>query len=305
MHFDGGDFLSWREQLRQKLTELLGDFPASKVDLNPQFLWKKQHKYGTIKKYIVTSEIGAEMPIYYCIPKDTKPPYPAIICLQGHTTGMHYSINVELEDEDKYVVDPDDYDFAIGCMKRGFAALCIEQRSLGERRERQQKKVAPHQCHDAVMHSLILGRTLAGERTFDVDRGIDFLELRNEIDLARIGVMGSSGGGLISIYSVALLDRISFAMPSCSFCTFYDSIMQIYHCADNYIPGILKFAEMADILGLAAPKPVIVVTGTEDPVFPLAGVERAFTDLKKIYKVADAEDRCHLVIEKGGASFFC
>ncbi|KKL53551.1 hypothetical protein LCGC14_2274300 [marine sediment metagenome] len=44
-----------------------------------------------------------------------------------------------------------------------------------------------------------------------------------------LGVMGNSGGGTITLFSAALLPRPRFAMPSCYFCTFRDSIMSIYH----------------------------------------------------------------------------
>jgi cephalosporin-C deacetylase-like acetyl esterase len=88
-------------------------------------------------------------------------------------------------------------------------------------------------CHDATVHALLLGRTLIGERVYDVDRGIDYLLSRDDADPGRIGVMGNSGGERLSLFSAALLPRIAFAMPSCYFCTFRDSIMSIYHCSDN------------------------------------------------------------------------
>jgi dienelactone hydrolase len=184
------------------------------------------------------------------------------------------------------------------------AALCIEQRSFGLRREQHQEQVSPHGCQDAVMHALMLGRTLAGERVFDVDRGLDYLASRGDVDMKRVGVMGNSGGGTVTMYAAALLPRLSFAMPSCSFCTFADSIMSIYHCADNYIPGILQYAEAADVMGLFAPKPLVIVAGREDAIFPLPGVRKAFRDLQKIYEAAGAKENCRLVIGEGGHRFY-
>jgi dipeptidyl aminopeptidase/acylaminoacyl peptidase len=116
--------------------------------------------------------------------------------------------------------------------------------------------------------------------------------------------MGNSGGGTISLFSAALLDRIAFAVPSCYFCTFRESVMSIYHCPDNFIPGLLKIAEMADILGLFAPKPVIIVAGEEDDIFPIQGTRRAFSDLQEIYAAAGAKNRCHLVVGSGGHRFY-
>ncbi|MCA1808939.1 MAG: alpha/beta hydrolase family protein, partial [Lentisphaerae bacterium] len=118
------------------------------------------------------------------------------------------------------------------------------------------------------------------------------------------GVMGNSGGGTTSLFAAALLPRIAFAMPSCYFCTFRDSIMSIRHCACNYLPGLLKYADMADIMGLFAPKPVVLVAGRHDPIFPIAATRAAFRDLRQIYRACGAPARCHLVEGPGAHRFY-
>ena len=241
---------------------------------------------------------------YVCLPKDVKPPYTFMICLQGHSTGMHNSIAVQREDETQPYAVEGDRDFAIGCMRRGIAALCIEQRSFGERREQKQENVAGSGCQDAAMHALMLGRTLIGERVYDVDRGIDYLASRGDVVMSNIGVMGNSGGGTISMFSAATLPRIAFAMPSCYFCTFRDSIMAMDHCVCNYIPSLLKYAEMSDIMGLFAPRPLVIVAGKDDPIFPVTATRRAFKELQKIYDACGAKSKCHLVIGSGGHRFY-
>jgi len=304
IRYDGGDVWQWQNRLRRKLRELLGDMPKGRAPLNVRRLWKRDHSLGTIEKIVFTSEPYADIPAYVCIPKEAKSPFTFVICLQGHSTGMHNSIAVDRDDETKAITVPGDRDFAIGCMARGFAAVCVEQRSFGERREQKQKKVASHGCHDATMHALMLGKTLIGERVYDVDRAIDYLAERGDADMRRIGVMGNSGGGTISTFSAALLPRISFAMPSCYFCTFRDSIMSIYHCMDNYVPGLLKYAEMSDIMGLFAPRPVVIVAGKKDGIFPIAATRKAFRGLKTIYRACDAAERCHLVVGEEGHRFY-
>jgi dienelactone hydrolase len=154
------------------------------------------------------------------------------------------------------------------------------------------------------MQALLLGRTLLAQRVFDVDRGIDYLARRGDADMHRLGVMGNSGGGTTTLFSAALLPRVRLAMPSCYFCTFRDSIMSMYHCVCNYVPGLLRYAEMADIMGLFAPKPLVIVAGERDPIFPIAGVRESFKKLKAIYRAAGAADRCHLVVGPGGHRFY-
>ncbi|MEX0654686.1 MAG: acetylxylan esterase [Phycisphaeraceae bacterium] len=311
LRYDGGDVKSWQQRLRRKLRQRLGydrmprPNTPERTPLNVRSPWRREHELGTIEKLVFTSERDADVVAYLCLPRDAQPPYPTFICLQGHSTGMHNSIAVAKDDETVPIQVKGDRDFGLGCMRRGVAALCIEQRSFGERGERDQAMKCDHNtCHDAVMHAMMLGRTLAAERVYDVDRGIDLLAERNDIDMKRLGVMGNSGGGTITIFAAALLPRIQFAMPSCSFCTYRESIMSIYHCSDNYVPGLLEDAESADVLGLFAPKPVVVVNGKMDDIFPIAGVKRGFADLQTIYRAADAADNCKLVVGPEGHRFY-
>lgn len=304
LSYDGGAVRKWQPRLRKKLRELVGEIPLERGPLRPRSLWQREHPLGSIEKIIFTAEAGADVPAYVCLPRNVRPPYTFMICLQGHSTGMHNGIGVQREDETQPLQVEGNRDFALQCLQHGLAALCIEQRSLGERREQKQKSVSPHGCEDAAMHSIMLGRTLIGERVFDVDRSIDYLAQRGDADMKRIGVMGNSGGGTTSVFASALLSRIAYAMPSCYFCTFAASIMSIYHCSDNYVPRLFQYGEMADVMGLFAPKPVVIVTGTDDPIFPLTATRQAFRDLHRIYEAAGARSRCHLVVGKGGHRFY-
>jgi len=305
LRYEGGDAIAWQQRLRPVLQQLVGDMPETRPLLNVRSLWNREHPLGTIEKIVFTSEPCSDVPAYLCLPKSARPPYTFMICLQGHSTGMHNSIAVQQADETQPLAVGGDRDFAIGCMRNGVAALCLEQRAFGERTERKQAQVSEHYgCHDATMQALLMGRTLIGERVYDVDRGIDYLAARGDADMRRIGVMGNSGGGTISLFAAALLPRLAFAMPSCYFCTFKDSIGAIFHCSDNYIPGLLKYAEMADIMGLFAPKPVVIVAGEQDTIFPIHAVRKSFADLQKIYRACGADDRCHLVVGAGGHRFY-
>lgn len=302
-------FVAWQRRLRRKLNELVGMHnlpmkPADRAPLRVRSVWQRDHKLGIIEKIVFTAEPYADVPAYVCLPKGSAPPHRFFICVQGHSTGMHNSIAVSREDESIPIDVPGDRDFAIGCMKRGIAALCIEQRAFGERGETEQKARSDHPCQDAVMHALLLGRTLIGERVFDVDRGIDYLESRGDVDMQHLGIMGNSGGGTTATYAAALLPRLAYAMPSCFICEHAQSIMSIYHCADNYVPRLHEYAECADVMGLFAPRPLTVVAGKDDPIFPIKGARAAFRRIQKIYEAAGAKRNCKLVVGDGGHRFY-
>src|SRR4029079_3378382 len=86
-------------------------------------------------------------------------------------------------------------------------------------------------------------------------------ETRKTLDASRIGCVGISGGGTCTLFSAALEPRIKAAMVSGYLNTFRDSIVSISHCMDNYVPGIMNWAEMYDVAGLIAPRPLVIESG--------------------------------------------
>ena len=297
LRFQNGNFYEWKDSLKSKLKELLGEMPSTKCPLDVRTLLKRKNQFGNIEKIVYTSEPYCDVPAYLCIPDKMRKPEVLFICLQGHSTGMHNSIAVDRDSEEEIIHVAGDRDFAIGCMKRGIAALCIEQRSMGLRRELVQAKVSDN------VQALMLGRTLLGERLYDIERGLDFLKEKGYADW-KVGIMENSGGGTTSIYAAALFPEISYAMPSCSFGLFQSSKMAVSHCLCGYVPNLLKYAEMSDIMGLFAPKPVVIVAGKDDDIIPLSSVMEGFSRLKNIYRSVDAEKHCHLVVGSDGHRFY-
>lgn len=311
LSYDGGDWRAWQRKLRRRVKRRLGwsrfDHGAGRVPLRPRMLWRREHDLGVIEKISFTAEAGSDVVGYWCVPHQPTPPHATFICLQGHSTGMHNSIAVAAEDETTPIEVAGDRDFALGCMRRGMAALCIEQRGFGQRAERRQRISQPGHhvsCYEASMHALQLGRTMIAERVYDVDRAVDYLAWRGDVSMRRVGVMGNSGGGTTSLFAGAILRRIRLVMPSCYFCTFADSIMAVHHCVCNYVPNLLEDAEMHDVAGLIAPKPVVMVNGQTDDIFPIDASTRAFSQLKKVYRAAGAPGRCRHIVGPGGHRFY-
>jgi dienelactone hydrolase len=121
-------------------------------------------------------------------------------------------------------------------------------------------------------------------------RTIDWIETRKDLDAKRVGCMGISGGGTCTTFSAALEPRIRAALISGYLNTFRDSVMSLSHCIDNYVPGILNWAEMYDIAGLIAPRPLAVESGEKDDIFPIAASRASFARVKKVYEIFGAGD---------------
>ena len=159
---------------------------------------------------------------------------------------------------------------------------------------------------NASMGAMLLGRTAIGERVWDISRLIDVIEvhLGAYIDASRIICMGNSGGGTATFYASCIDERIALSMPSCAVCTYDESIMAMNHCPCNLLPGIRRYFDMGDLGCLIAPRPLVVVCGDTDRIFPLSGVKKSFATMQLAYQNAGKPELCHLVIGNGGHQFY-
>lgn len=210
-------------------------------------------------------------------------------------------------DGDDELISGGDRDFAKQIVKEGYAALVLEQRGFGERKSEAFLKFEPKAdttCWHVAMTAILMGRTLIGERVWDISRAIDMLCTLPYIDSEKIAVMGNSGGGTATYYAACMDERIKVVMPSCSVCTYEDSIIAGRHCTCNYIPNIAKYVDMGDLACLIAPRPLIVVAGEKDHGFHIEGTKKAYDTIQKIYSRMGAKDNCRLVIGPEGHRFY-
>ena len=258
------------------------------------------------RRFVFTSEEHTDVPCHLLIPKGQHGRHPVMICLQGHSSGMHISLGRAKSEQDRITIEENHEDFGIQAVQNGFAALVIEQRCFGERSDSRpaSAKTFGFGCHNASMGELLLGRTMIGLRVWDVSRAIDAIAEFEDVDLDRIACMGNSGGGTVTYYAACTDNRIKAAMPSCSVCTYKDSIGSIDHCVCNFIPGVMSHFDIGDLAGLVAPKILVVVAGVKDPIFPINAVRSCFNTIKGVYKADGHPDNCRLVLGEGGHRFY-
>ena len=294
------DFVEQKNKLKEQFIRLSGIdlIEENSCPLNIDIESVEKKDGYKITRFTFESEIGAVVPCYLLIPDTGKKKYPVVITLQGHSTGFHNSIGVA-----KFKGDEEDLPrvaFALQAVENGYAALAIEQRGMGETKPQKEKRLWGKMCSFTAQAAFLLGRTLIGERVWDVSKAIDALSNFSECDTDKIMITGSSGGGTASYYSACYDERIKFCAPSCSFCPYKESILDIYHCACNFIPSAYKYFDMQDLACLIAPRKLLIITGREDIIFPIEGVKRGFNTVKKIYEKAGAPDNCKLVVTDKG-----
>ncbi|HJZ77930.1 MAG TPA: alpha/beta hydrolase family protein [Vicinamibacterales bacterium] len=287
------DAEAWQRTLHAKLTELVGGFPAERSPLRAEIVESRSFPAYRREKVVFDSRPGVSVLAYVLTPSGGRTPLPALICVPGHGRGVDDVVGIDDRGRDRTDKAGYQHDFAIQVAEAGVAAVAIEPMGFGCRRDplNATRGLAQKGCEPIAGGALMLGQTLIGWRVWDIMRTIDYIATRSDLDASRVGCMGISGGGTATLFATALEPRLRVALVSGYLNTFRDSVGSLAHCVDNYVPGILNWAEMHDIAGLIAPRPLFVESGERDPIFPVKASIESVRAAREIYQVFGAEDR--------------
>lgn len=285
----------WRRRFRRKLIELLGGLPEKKCALEPELLGEEDKGSYRQLEYVFMSEPGSAVSAYLLIPKKVKSPSATLICQHGHGGGKDDVVGIGHSASACDFIEKLNYAYAHRLARNGYVVLAPDAAGFGERESRvwEIDGTLRDTCFMNSMSALLIGKTYLGKRVWDIMRCVDFLEGHALVNGRRIGIVGLSGGGTISLFSAALEKRIKLAIVSGYFNTFYDAFITHSGCACNFIPGILKYCDMSDIAGLIAPRPLLIQSGEKDELFPLQGAKDAFEQVAKTYELLKARERVY------------
>lgn len=295
---------AWQRQLRLKLADLLGGFPE-KTPLRAEVLNVTEHPGYRRERIQFYSRPGVAVVGYLLLPTGKTGPQPTVIAIPGHGRGVDDIVGIDESGHDRDGKPGYQHDFALQGVEHGLAVVAIEPMAFGHRRNQATVAKGPNEtaCQPAAGSALLFGETMIGWRVWDVMRSIDWIATRRELDAERIGCMGISGGGTCTLFSAALDLRIKAAFVSGYLNTFRDSIMLISHCLDNYVPGILNWAEAYDVGALIAPRPFFSEGGDRDPIFPVHATRESFARVRKVYEIFGAADNAQQEIFSGEHEF--
>jgi hypothetical protein len=289
------DLESWkagRGALRERFLAALGEFPRSPCQLEPQVLGTTQHDGYRIERLLLQTLPGVRMTANAYVPepdtaKDTANAAgkrPAVLCVHGHWRLAKQEPVVQAR--------------CIGLAKLGFFVLVVDAFGAGERAIGK----ALGEYHGEMAGALLFpsGWTLAGVQWYENSRAIDYLRSRPEVDADRIGVTGASGGGNQSMYCGTLDERIAATIPVCSVGN-YQAYLGAACCMCEVVPGALRFAEEGDLLGLAAPRALMVINATGDaPQFSVLEAKKSLGRAGAIFQHYGRGDAVrHTIIESG------
>jgi len=278
------DLYKRRAYLREQMLKDLGGFP-DRTPLNARVVGVVERSAYKIEKIIFESQPHFYVPANLYLPKGGRPPYPAILYPLGHERGGK--------------TNPTWQQMLGSLATKGFVALTWDPIGQGERlqiydEDLRESKVGDSTTEHTVVGTqcMLVGDHLARYTIWDGLRALDYLLSRKEVDPARIGLTGNSGGGTHTAYIAALDDRIHVAAPSCYITSWHLMLDTIGpQDAEQTFPFWLQQGiDYPDYLYAFAPKPYLVLSAIRD-FFPIAGARETFAEAEKVYSAIGAREK--------------
>lgn len=265
---------SRRRDLRDKLQQAFGAFPEKACPLEPKVLGVLKRDGYRVEKLIFQTMSGVWMTASAYVP-DKPGKHPALLAVHGHWRGAR--------------LDPVLQKRCIGPAKLGYFVLAVDAFGAGERGLT--KNLGEYHGEMVAATLLPTGMTLAGLQVYENMRAVDYLLTRPEVDGKKIAITGASGGGNQTMYAGAWDDRFGAVVPVCSVGN-YQAYIGTACCMCEVVPGALRFTEEGGILGMTAPRGLMVVNVTKDGVqFSIPEAKKSLAFASGVYRVYDKPDK--------------
>jgi len=283
------------EKVRDTVWRLIGG-PLEKTPLKPQIVGTIDRGAYRIEKVIFESRPEVFVTANLYIPNRHQPPYPGIIHPLGHAENGKASYTYQ------YISQT--------LARKGYMVLTFDPFGQGERQQyldahSGKSLYSPTGEHDQAGRPMLLfGSQFAQYRVWDGIRALDYLLSRPEVDPERIGCMGQSGGGTMTMYLAALEPRIKVAAES-------DGNSENVAGPSYVPPGAVDDAEQnlagslpegldrGDLLLAFAPKPLLILYSRTDSGLTYStayeeGTQELYAEARAAYKLLGASDKVGL-----------
>jgi hypothetical protein len=265
--------VAWQAEVRGRVSRLLKmeDLVASaeQIEPGPEEVSSQAHDAYLLREIELNSTSTRRMKAVLTLPRSTDGSCPAVVCIHGHGGTRH----------DVYDSTSIYCGFATALAERGCATIAVD--------------VGQHEVYET-------GRTLMGERLWDLMRCVDHLTSLTSVDPARIGCAGLSLGGEMAMWLGAMDQRIKAAVSS-GFLTRMDQMEQD-HCMCWKFPGLRELVDYADIYSLMAPRALQCQNGLlEEPHgFTVPIARKALQEIQVIYEDFGQPENLDFVAHDGG-----
>ncbi len=300
---DEPEWHAWRAAFRGKLYDLMAPWPEA-CSLDPLVLERVPCAGYVREKVLFSSEDGMAVPAYLLIPDtyDGSSRLAAVICQHGHGNGKDDVVGLTHGTFGQWGLGQRlRYDYGVAMVRQGYVVMAMDARGFGERRLGYMIESGDDGCNITQIKAQLLGLNTLTLNVFDLSRCIDYLLTRREVDPQRIGCVGLSYGGTLTLFGAALDERIKVAVVSGYLTSLYEqTFIRGDTCGQQMVPQLLQWGELSDVACLIAPRALLVESGTDDQGFGIDAARDAYTHTQRLYDVLGISQKIDQHIFAGG-----
>ena len=280
-----------QEQTRKALLETVAPFPE-RTPLNARILRTIEKTDYRIEHIVFESQPGFFVTSSLFLPRNLTGRAPVVLYCSGHSDSGYRGAYVRT---------------ILNFVNKGFIVFAWDPVGQGERVQyldaagKSVVGTGTKQHAFMTVQAMLTGSSLARYVIWDGIRAVDYLLTRPEVDPARIGATGRSGGGFQSLYIPAFDDRIYATAPE-NHVTNETRILQKIGPRDgeqNLFQMFARGIDHPDLLEVRAPKPTLVVATAND-IFNIDGTRETVQEAMLAYLALGGGENLTLVEDIAG-----
>jgi dienelactone hydrolase len=291
----------WQGEFAAKLRSLLGDFapPKKWQTVTERSVDLDDHRR---EELLLKADDCPPLPLYLLTPKK-KPERKrgGVVALHGH--GKYGHDPVAGRDDVPGVAEAiksAHYDYGRQLVRRGYVVAVPCLTPFGRRLGNPDAYKKDDPCAITFLRLQLLGKVLMAENLRDALWSLEVLAGRDEVDPKRLGCVGLSYGGRMTMLTAALEPRVRVAVVSGALNVMQERVAGRYSCGAQVIPGLLKYGDVPEIGSLIAPRPCVWEVGSRDGLIAPKWADDALARMRRAYKALGAEDELRVDRFEGG-----
>jgi dienelactone hydrolase len=295
---EGNDFDKWSVELGAAVRSLRGPLP-DRVDLAVEVIesWEEEDHIRQLIRVRVTA--FSALVAYLLLPKGMgdNEKRAAVVASHGHTKdGLDTTCGVVgMEDEEAAKRA-----YGLEAVRSGYIVIAPSWWGWHGRDGHLDRVGSRDKCNVIQNAASMYGMNVTDLHIQDGQAAVDVLANHPNVDPGRIGCIGNSYGGRTTMWLALFEPRIKACVPAGCMNTFRERSLKLSSCGIQYLPGILKYGDVADLFCLLAPRAIQLQAGAKDGLITPEDRDAIQATVQSAYESAGVSDRFEYALHPDG-----